>query len=136
MYWDKIEHDKFEVSIKALIYDDQQRLLLEKDVKGKWDLPGGRISAQETIEQCLRREVQEELGVSISRIEASPKYAELISFIDNKKRFSIGFKIVPSSFNFVTDNVENTETGFFTAEEFDNLDQAYQGLKLIKNKLF
>ena len=59
-----------EVAVGVLI-DDEGRFLLTSRPAGKvyagyWEYPGGKVEAGETIEQALRRELQEELGITIT----------------------------------------------------------------------
>lgn len=64
--------DKFHLGIKALIRNSAGEILLLKVNKEKlkgftgeayWDIPGGRIQKDSTIEETLKREVEEEIGV-------------------------------------------------------------------------
>ena len=52
----------FRVTAKALIYLDDQILLIRKP-DWVWDLPGGRLDPGEHPERALRREIREELGI-------------------------------------------------------------------------
>lgn len=40
------------------------------DLPGKWEFPGGKIEGGESPEECLIREIQEELAVRIKIIQA------------------------------------------------------------------
>ena len=53
--------DKFPVSIKSIIIDDNKVLCL-KNERNEWDFAGGKINFNEDIEECLKREVKEEQG--------------------------------------------------------------------------
>lgn len=66
----------FECVVDAIAIGCDLRLLLLKRATTKWlfpgcwDLPGGHVRANESLESALRREVKEEIGASIRSIDA------------------------------------------------------------------
>jgi 8-oxo-dGTP pyrophosphatase MutT (NUDIX family) len=67
-----MDEKKFHVGVKAMITNEQGKVLLMKEDVSKhslptyeyWDFPGGRMQNDETVLQTLQREVQEETGIS------------------------------------------------------------------------
>ena len=56
---------KLPISAKGIILCNEQVLLL-KNERNEWELPGGRLEQGETPEECVIREIREELGFSCS----------------------------------------------------------------------
>lgn len=56
----------YRVAVKALIKNQEGQILLVKEKSDKWDLPGGGLNHGEEPEDGLRRELQEEIGISDS----------------------------------------------------------------------
>lgn len=61
-----------EVAVGVLIAPDGRFLLTSrppgKVYEGYWEFPGGKLEAGETVAQALRRELMEEIGVSIGGV--------------------------------------------------------------------
>ena len=71
-------------NLAALIFRDGKILITQRHTSahlgGLWEFPGGKCEPGETFEQCLVREIQEELGIEIEvgqlLEEISHAYAE------------------------------------------------------------
>lgn len=55
----------------AVIWNDRRQILIDKRpakglLGGLWEFPGGKIEPGETVEDCIRREIEEEIGIAIA----------------------------------------------------------------------
>lgn len=57
-------HARYLISAKAIIWVDDS-IILCKNSRGEWDLPGGKLHENEELEAGLAREIKEELGLEV-----------------------------------------------------------------------
>jgi mutator protein MutT len=67
----KVSDDKNQIEVSAaLIFHNGRLLITQRHANAHlgefWEFPGGKREADETFEQCLVREIFEELGIEIS----------------------------------------------------------------------
>lgn len=71
-----------EVAVGVLVRPDGAFLLTSRPAgkvyAGYWEFPGGKLEAGESVEQALRRELQEELGIEIG--SAVPWHVEMVDY--------------------------------------------------------
>ena len=76
------ERTPVDVAVGVLI-DAEGRFLLTSRPEGKvyagyWEFPGGKLEAGESVEQALRRELHEEIGITIGA--AQPWKIEMVDY--------------------------------------------------------
>jgi len=54
----------------AVIWNNEGHILIDRRaissmMGGLWEFPGGKIEIGETVEECIKREIEEELGIEI-----------------------------------------------------------------------
>jgi 8-oxo-dGTP diphosphatase len=71
-----------EVAVGVLLQADGRFLMTTrpegKVYAGYWEFPGGKIEAGETLEAALRRELQEEIGITIGTVQ--PWKTQLVDY--------------------------------------------------------
>ena len=67
----KIGHDKFiHPAARAIIENSQGEILFVRRIDNrKLGIPAGAMEENETIEECIRREVKEEAGIEVLELE-------------------------------------------------------------------
>lgn len=56
------------VGVGAIIFNNDRVLLVQRGhapMKGEWSLPGGALEVGETLEEGVKREIQEETGLTV-----------------------------------------------------------------------
>ncbi len=77
-----VDRTVVDVAVGVLIQPDGRFLVTSRPAgkvyAGYWEFPGGKLEAGETVEQALRRELHEEIGIDIGAAE--PWKVELVDY--------------------------------------------------------
>lgn len=125
----------YRVTAKALIFDEESRLLLLKNSKDNWELPGGGWEHDESFEACIKRETQEELGVGVKSVGPIVCTYRGTNFRHGFKTLRLASRVELASHDFVLGD-GMLDYRFVTEQEFSDLDlmraegdvQSYAGL--------
>jgi 8-oxo-dGTP diphosphatase len=119
----------------ALIVDNQNQVFAAQrsstmNLPLKWELPGGKIEPDETPEQCLVREIKEELNIQIRIIKEIPSNTHSYP--------SITVRLIPFICQPVTTELflkEHVDFKWLNKDELLDLDWAEADIPIVKRYL-
>lgn len=99
---------------RGLIFDENNRILLVKNWVSNtpWDMPGGGLHRNESLEACLSREVLEETGIKVEETAWQP--------VATRRRYATNFVYFTATITAVEPKFQKwelTDAGWFNLEE-------------------
>ncbi|MFD6160594.1 NUDIX domain-containing protein [Nocardia sp. NPDC060256] len=109
----------YSISVKGVVVRDGQVLLL-KNEREEWELPGGRIEPNETPEECVAREITEETQWPVTTGPILDSWIYYISSVE-KHVFIVTYGCYPDTDAEPILSHEHKEVGLFGADEVAGL---------------
>lgn len=102
--------------VKCLIENSERFLLTRLGyAHKKWTVPGGGVKKNETWEAAIRREVFEEVGITLGEIREIGEYNNVVEY--KRDTVHVFHAIVPSA-EFKIDGMEVVEAQWFSRTDF------------------
>ncbi len=128
---DNRNDNQFWVSVKALFFDNDKRLMMTQEQGGTWELPGGRVQVGEDLVEALQRECLEETGLDCQVLDQQPLIAYSTADQDNRPRLMLFYRVHFDSLDF-TPSDECVAIEFYTLEKLGEIDLVPQLKGLLK----
>lgn len=125
----------YRVVTKALVVRDGRVLMADdlagdyaKSVGGVWELPGGGLDFGEDFHSGLRRELQEEVGLTATSISKEPVYTWIVKRTNARKMdwfyaLIVAFRVEVEHLN-ITPSEEGREVRFVSKDELRQFKEA------------
>ena len=121
----------FAIAARAIVQnEDGHVLLVKRSDNGKWVMPAGSIELEESIYDCVKREVFEESGLIVESAQAiaiysDPKYSFVTSYGDPYQMFSMVFVVEKWSGDLQKQTDETVDAGFFPLDNLPDIPDFY-----------
>jgi 8-oxo-dGTP pyrophosphatase MutT (NUDIX family) len=112
----------FPVSVKGVVFRDGRVLLLRNE-RQEWELPGGRLEIGETPEACVAREIAEETGwdVKVGALLDAWVYQPLPERLPDRRVLIVTYGCATTATDRPTRSSEHDEIGLFSLQELGGL---------------
>jgi len=116
---------KYPVSVKGVLVHSN-RVLLLKNERNEWELPGGKLEINELPADCVIREIKEETGVQAKVLR--PLFSYIYWVAEVVPVLIVPFHCECQDFNTLVLSHEHKEIGTFDISELDsiNLPEGYR----------
>ncbi|MFA7253071.1 MAG: NUDIX hydrolase [Patescibacteria group bacterium] len=127
------------IGIDAIIENGRGKFLLvkrsatSKAYPDMWSILSGTAEWGEEIEDTIKREVMEEIGQEAYDIEFTGRYYDKIGRHPTKTMICLPHRCKLKSYDFVL-NHENSEIGWFSSEEINNMELAFDHKQMLKDE--
>lgn len=127
---------KYPISVKGLVTING-KIALVKNERKEWEFPGGKIELHETPEQCVIREIKEELSVDATVDHLLDAW--MFKVVNKVNVFVVVYRCKPLIIDEQSIKIssENEAYGLFSPEEIDalNMPGNYKATiqKMLKN---
>jgi len=109
---------RFPVSVKGVVIRDGSVVLLRNE-RDEWELPGGKLELSESPEECLVREMEEELQLRI--VPEAILDSWVYTIVPGVSVLVVAYGCVESSNNEAVLSDEHKELRWFPLGEVDSL---------------
>ncbi len=125
------------IGVDAIIQNDDDKILLikrsetSKAYPNMWGLVSGMVEWGESVEDALKREVQEEIGQEIYDIEYTGKYYDAIGRHPTKTVICLPHRCKLRDYNFILEPREVSELVWFLPSEIRNMNLAFDHKQML-----
>ena len=109
---------RFPVSVKGVVIRDGKVILLRNE-RDEWELPGGKLELSESPERCLAREIAEELRLDVQTESLIGSW--VYSIIPGVDVLVVTYGCSEASLNEAVMSDEHKELRWFSLDEIDDL---------------